>query len=109
MQATAGFALRRVNADISQGVYRGSDSGPYPDSSLETFESELERQSAKIVIENQTLLHENRQLGLLLKEYEGTMETIMTKFRTHAVRPNLSSMLLSANLDNENSACCAAT
>lgn len=41
--------------------------------------------NAQIIIENQTLLHENKQLSLLLKEYEGTMETIMAKFRNHAV------------------------
>lgn len=52
---------------------------------LELFESELERLNAQIVIENQTLLHENKQLSLLLKEYEGTMDTIMSKFRNHAV------------------------
>lgn len=40
-----------------------------------------------MVIENQTLLHENKQLGVLLKEYETTLETIMGKFRTHAVCP----------------------
>ena len=42
--------------------------------------------NAQIVIENQTLLHENKQLSILLKEYEGTMETVMAKFRNHAVR-----------------------
>jgi hypothetical protein len=42
--------------------------------------------NAHIIIENQTLLHENKQLSMLLKEYEGTMETIMAKFRNHAVR-----------------------
>ncbi|KAG6831642.1 hypothetical protein H0H92_008719 [Tricholoma furcatifolium] len=68
--AASGFALRRFNTDITK----------------ETFESELERFSAQTVIENQTLLHENKQLSLLLKEYESTMETIMSKFRTHAVR-----------------------
>ncbi|KAF8956083.1 hypothetical protein BDZ97DRAFT_1672209 [Flammula alnicola] len=68
-QATSGFALRRVNADISK----------------ETFESEVERLNAQIIIENQTLLHENKQLSLLLKEYESTMDTIMTKFRNHAL------------------------
>jgi hypothetical protein len=52
----------------------------------ETFESELERMNAQIIIENQTLLHENKQLTTLLKEYEVTMETIMAKFRNHAVR-----------------------
>ncbi|KAG5642172.1 hypothetical protein DXG03_003533 [Asterophora parasitica] len=64
-----GFALRRFNTDISK----------------ETFESELERMNAQIIIENQTLLHENKQLSMLLKEYEGTMETIMAKFRNHAL------------------------
>lgn len=42
--------------------------------------------NAQIIIENQTLLHENKQLTKLLKEYEGTMETIMAKFWNHAVR-----------------------
>ncbi|KIJ66353.1 hypothetical protein HYDPIDRAFT_109359 [Hydnomerulius pinastri MD-312] len=65
----SGFALRRFNTDISK----------------ETFESELERMNAQFNIENQTLLHENKQLSLLLKEYETTMETIMTKFRNHAL------------------------
>jgi hypothetical protein len=51
----------------------------------ESFESELERMNAQIVIENQTLLHENKQLSILLKEYEGTMDNIMSKFRNHAV------------------------
>ena len=55
--------------------------------SLETFESELERQNAQIIIENPSLLHENRQLTGLLREYEQSMETIMDKFRGHAVRP----------------------
>ena len=61
----------------------------------ETFESELERMNAQIIIENQTLLHENKQLSILLKEYESTMETVMSKFRNHAVRTLvLSSTLL---------------
>ncbi|KAJ7508683.1 hypothetical protein B0H11DRAFT_38956 [Mycena galericulata] len=64
-----GFVLRRFNTDISH----------------ETFESELERMNAQIVIENQTLLHENKQLSVLLKEYEVTMETVMAKFRNHAL------------------------
>ncbi|KAF9532111.1 hypothetical protein CPB83DRAFT_738607, partial [Crepidotus variabilis] len=67
--ATSGFSLRRVNADISK----------------EVFESELERTNAQIIIENQTLLHENKQLSLLLKEYENTMDNIMSKFRNHAL------------------------
>ncbi|KAG5652924.1 hypothetical protein H0H81_003067 [Sphagnurus paluster] len=67
--AGTGFALRRFNTDISK----------------ETFESELERMNAQIIIENQALLQENKQLSMLLKEYETTMETIMAKFRNHAL------------------------
>jgi len=67
--ASQGFTLRRYNTDISK----------------ETFESELERCNAQTVIENQTLQHENKQMSLLLKEYESTLETVMGKFRTHAL------------------------
>ncbi|PIL31503.1 hypothetical protein GSI_06205 [Ganoderma sinense ZZ0214-1] len=64
----SGFSLRRVNVDISK----------------EAFESEIERQNAQIIIENHTLLQENKQLSALLKEYEETMENVMLKFRKHA-------------------------
>ncbi|KAF5355758.1 hypothetical protein D9756_003704 [Leucocoprinus leucothites] len=67
-QTCSGFSLRRFNVDISQ----------------EEFDSDVERLNAQIIIENQTLLQENKQLSSLLKEYETTMETIMTKFRNHA-------------------------
>ncbi|KAI6114930.1 hypothetical protein EV401DRAFT_1978890 [Pisolithus croceorrhizus] len=67
-QSTPGFALRRVNTDISK----------------EVFESELERTNAQLIVENQTLLHENKQLSMLLKEHENTLETVMSKFRNHA-------------------------
>ncbi|KAL5636212.1 hypothetical protein ACGC1H_004881 [Rhizoctonia solani] len=63
-----GFALRRFNTDLSK----------------EVFETELERMNAAIIIENQTLQHENKQLNSLLKEYETTLETVMTKFRSQA-------------------------
>ncbi len=73
--------------DISKGSYRvilfiGTPSFAQP----ETFESELERSNAQIIIDNQTLQQENRQLSSLLKEYEQTLETVMAKFRNHAVR-----------------------
>lgn len=61
------FTLRRFNVDISK----------------EKLESELERTNAQIIIENHTLQQENNQLSLLLKEYEQTMETIMSKFHIH--------------------------
>lgn len=54
-------------------------------SPLEKLESELERTNAQIIIENHTLQQENKQLSLLLKEYEQTMETIMSKFHSHTV------------------------
>ncbi|KZT72945.1 hypothetical protein DAEQUDRAFT_704740 [Daedalea quercina L-15889] len=66
---SSGVSLRRFNVDLSK----------------EVFESELERMNAHIIIENHALVHENRQLSLLLKEYEQTMETIMSKFRSHAL------------------------
>jgi len=63
-----GFVLRRFNTDLTK----------------EVFESELERMNATLVLENQTLLHENKQLSSLLKEYEQTLETVMAKFRAQA-------------------------
>ncbi|KAH9982739.1 hypothetical protein BGW80DRAFT_43637 [Lactifluus volemus] len=72
LQAEAGnvkldFTLKRFNVDISK----------------ESLESELERTNAQIIIENHALQQENKQLSLLLKEYEQTMDTIMMKFRSH--------------------------
>ena len=37
--------------------------------------------------ENQTLANDNRQLVALIREYEQTLENVMTTFRTRAVRP----------------------
>ena len=52
----------------------------------EEFDSELERLNVSLVLENQSLQAENRQLSGLLKDYEGTLEAVMAKFRAHAVR-----------------------
>ncbi|KAG5340506.1 hypothetical protein C0989_001413 [Termitomyces sp. Mn162] len=78
--AVSGVALRRFNTDLAK----------------ESFESELERANAKAVIEKQILLHENKQLSHLLKEYETTMETIMSKFRNHAAHRRLITAQLAA-------------
>lgn len=51
----------------------------------ETFESEVERFNAWLVVENQALLYENKQLSHLLKDYEGTLDSIMARFRGFAV------------------------
>ncbi|KAK2461534.1 hypothetical protein APHAL10511_005997 [Amanita phalloides] len=66
---TSGFALRRFNVDLSK----------------ETFESELERKNAQLIIENQSFLHDNKQLNALLKEYESMLDIVMSKFRNHAL------------------------
>lgn len=52
----------------------------------EEFQTELESFASHLVLENQTLQHENKQLNTLLKEYEQTLETVMGKFRGVAVR-----------------------
>jgi hypothetical protein len=49
------------------------------------FASEIEAFASHLVLENQTLQHENKQLNTLLKEYEQTLETVMGKFRGVAV------------------------
>ncbi|KIJ28145.1 hypothetical protein M422DRAFT_37446 [Sphaerobolus stellatus SS14] len=60
--------LRRFTADLSK----------------EAFTCETERLAAALVMENQNLLHENKQLNELLKEYEQTLETVMGKFRAQS-------------------------
>lgn len=50
----------------------------------EQFESELERLNATLVTENHAIQNENRQLALLLKEHESTLESVMAKFRAFA-------------------------
>ncbi len=52
---------------------------------VEEFQTELEAFSAHLVLENQQLQHENKQLNTLLKEYEQTLESVMSKFRGVAV------------------------
>lgn len=58
---------------------------PWPCPSSEEFDSELERLNISLVLENQSLQTENRQLSGLLKDYEGTLDAVMAKFRAHAV------------------------
>lgn len=42
-----------------------------------------------IAAENQALQYDNKQLNLLIKEYEQTLETLMTTFRKRAVSLSL--------------------
>jgi len=42
--------------------------------------------NASLSAENQTLQHDNKQLGVLIREYEQTLESVMSAFRRRAVR-----------------------
>ncbi|KAL4081095.1 hypothetical protein J3A83DRAFT_4085109 [Scleroderma citrinum] len=66
--AQSGFVLRRFNLDKSK----------------EVFDAELERMNISLAAENQTLQHDNKQLGVLIREYEQTLESVMSAFRTRA-------------------------
>ncbi|KAH7910819.1 hypothetical protein BJ138DRAFT_1179992 [Hygrophoropsis aurantiaca] len=63
-----GFVLRRFNLDKPAEVYN----------------AELERMNAVLSAENQGLQHDNKQLVTLIKEYEQTLENVMSAFRTRA-------------------------
>lgn len=66
VHAMTGVALRRFNVDLSQ----------------EAFTTQLERLNVQLMTENTSLAHETKQLGSLLRECEGTLETVMGKFRS---------------------------
>ena len=51
----------------------------------EEFQSEIEQFASHLILENQQLQYENKQVNALLKEYESTLETVMGKFRGVAV------------------------
>lgn len=61
------YRVRRYNVDVTK----------------EPFESELERNNAACIMENQTLIYENRQLESILKEYEQSMQIVLAKVRYH--------------------------
>ncbi len=54
--------------------------------SPEDYDAELERMNIAMMAENQALQHDNKQLNTLIKEYETTLETVMSLFRQRAVR-----------------------
>lgn len=51
----------------------------------EEYNAALERMNAQIFTENNALMNDNKQLGVLIKEYEQTLENVMTSFRVRAV------------------------
>ncbi|KAI6030537.1 hypothetical protein F5J12DRAFT_801154 [Pisolithus orientalis] len=66
--AQTGFVLRRFNLDKTK----------------EAYDAELQRMNASLVSDNQNLQHDNKQLGILIREYEQTLESVMSAFRTRA-------------------------
>ena len=79
----------RFNMDKPQGLY----TVPFLTQSVlthapvrtEEYDGELDRMTNAVTAENQALQYENKQLNLLIKEYEQTLETLMTTFRKRAV------------------------
>ncbi|KAJ7600952.1 hypothetical protein C8J56DRAFT_911685, partial [Mycena floridula] len=63
-----GFVLRRFNMDKTK----------------EAYDAELTRMNTVMSAENQALQHDNKQLNTLIKEYEQTLETLMSNFRNRA-------------------------
>ena len=51
----------------------------------EDYNAALEKMNAQMISENNALLNDNKQLGVLIKEYEQTLENVMTSFRVRAV------------------------
>ncbi|KAG6903136.1 hypothetical protein C0995_004683 [Termitomyces sp. Mi166 len=68
VHSQTGFVLRRFNLDKSQ----------------EEYDAELEQMNTSMIAENQALQRDNKQLNTLIKEYEQTLETLMSSFRNRA-------------------------
>ncbi|EJC97903.1 uncharacterized protein FOMMEDRAFT_137295 [Fomitiporia mediterranea MF3/22] len=68
LHTETGFVLRRFNLHLSQ----------------EEYDAELERMNSSLSQENQGLQYDNKQLNSLLKEYEQTLDQVMSTFRKHA-------------------------
>jgi len=68
IHSQTGFVLRRFNLDKTQ----------------EAYDAELERMTSSMAAENLGLQHYNKQLNSMIKEYEQTLETLMSAFRTRA-------------------------
>jgi hypothetical protein len=57
----------------------------HPSLFAELFDSELERSTVGLIIENQGLQQENKQLTSLMTDYEQTLRTVMSKFEQYVV------------------------
>jgi DnaJ-domain-containing protein 1 len=68
--------------DKSKGLYSYHPSSKSAWSAIsfnaEVYESELERMNAAMTADNWSLQHDNKQLNAMIKEYEQTLETLMS-------------------------------
>ncbi|KAF7791408.1 hypothetical protein EIP86_002424 [Pleurotus ostreatoroseus] len=68
------------NASISLHTVTGG----VKDKSQDEYNAELERMNMQMSAENLALQNDNKQLNALIKEYEQTLENLMTTFRNRA-------------------------
>ncbi|CAK5284245.1 unnamed protein product [Mycena citricolor] len=68
IHSQTGFVLRRFNQDKPKDIY----------------DAELERMNNTMMLENISLLQDNKQLNGLIREYEQTLENFMSTFRNRA-------------------------
>ncbi|KAG8826257.1 hypothetical protein FRC19_009404 [Serendipita sp. 401] len=85
MHSGTGYPLRRFNIGLSK----------------ETFEEELEKLNTQFSSENQALSNDNKQLSVLVKEYEQTLESVMGKFRLHAHTTQEHELLLTRQYEEQ--------
>jgi len=67
VHSQTGFVFRRFNLDKTK-----------------EYDAELEHMNTYMIAENQGLQHDNKQLNTLIKEYEQTLENLMSTFRNRA-------------------------
>lgn len=74
------------NMDLKKGLRRCTQYVIMRLTAPEEYDAELERMNTAMIAENLALQHDNKQLNTLIKEYETTLETVMSLFRQRAVR-----------------------
>ena len=66
----------------------------------EEYEAEVENMNTVMMAENQSLQHDNKQLNALIKEYEQTLETLMSWEYLFSVLASCLTYFLSATFRN---------
>ena len=81
---------RRFNLDKSQGKYDYNNKCMNLSIIMlgycaEDYDAALEHMNKSLAAENEDLHDDNKQLNSLIKEFEQTLESVMSSFRKHAV------------------------